>query len=116
MAKKKTTKKKVVRKKTAKKKTTKKKAVKRLKPLGRVVTIKQITDALYGIENWCRSLREILLVLPPGMKITVFGKGAQGSTSGSVPQVLDYGCPPPPPPADGGPGLDYGCPPPEPEA
>ncbi len=113
MAKKKTTKKKVV-KKTAKKKATKKKAVKRLKPLGGVVTIKQITDALYGIENWCRSLREILLLLPPTMRIVLPASTAQ--SPGGVPQVLDYGCPPPPPPADGGPGLDYGCPPPEPEA
>ena len=106
-------------KKTAKKKVTKKKAVRRrtltprVRPR-RVVTIKQITDALYGIENWCRSLREILLLLPPGMTIMLSGQATQGSAGGGVPQGLDYGCPPPIP-ADGGGGLDYGCPPPPPE-
>jgi hypothetical protein len=101
-------KKKTVKKKTAKKKVPKKKALKRLKTIGRKVTIRQITDALYGIENWCRSLREVLLLLPADMKI----KLPAGSDGGGVPQGLDYGCPPPRPVDEG--GLDYGCPPPRP--
>ena len=84
----------MARKKAAKKAA--KRAAARRKPARRssrprMVTVRQLTNTLYGIEEYCRAVREILLLMPPDRKFP------------SAEQRLPPIGPEPTPP------LDYGC-------
>ena len=56
-----------------------------------------VTSALWAIEDWCRSLREALLSLPPDTQLNVpeatlrIGYGTY--RNGTIPMIK--GCPPP---------------------